>query len=283
MNKFDIFTYQISPESIIQPKLFAPERSIEEIIRNKNQYFAEIFKGQLNFYSNRKKLNYKIEYADKDFILLRLANKRAIKVEKNFQKEYFTSEPSCLIGIYNDPQVQLIAIESDKTSFGNSFSVLKILEKAIDRALSEYYLRFYPQPKYEERVLWDMIQKYQGQVEKLQFQFSKPNLSRVNESLSKELKEASKTMNSANTKIEFNAPKDNILENLDESNCYLTDLIKASSEGSGPAKLKIKGFRGWETTEYSVKSFSYESLEVESDSKTIIEFIRDLKNKMINE
>lgn len=282
MIKYDIFTYQISPITNAQISLFGKSVSAEELTKNKNDYFASIFEN-LAFFSSRHKLNYKIEFKNKDFILLRLANKKTVKIEKNFQKEYFESEPSCLIGFYNNPKIQLIAIESDRTSFGNSFAVLKILEKAIDKELTDYYLRFYPQPKYEERVLWEMLKKYEGRVEKLQFEFSKPNLARVNESLSDELKEASKLFNSAKTKVEFDAPKDQVLENLDEDNEPLADLVKASSEGAGPAKLKLSGFRSWETTETTVKSFEFDSLEIESDSETISKFVEQLKDKMQGE
>jgi hypothetical protein len=282
MIKYDIFTYQISPITSAQISLFGKSVSVEELTKNKNDYFASIFEN-LVFFSSRHKLNYKIEFKSKDFILLRLANKKTVKIEKNFQKEYFESEPSCLIGFYNNPKIQLIAIESDRTSFGNSFAVLKIIEKAIDKELSEYYLRFYPQPKYEERVLWEMLRKYEGRVEKLQFEFSKPNLGRVNESLSDELKEASKLFNSARTKVEFDAPKDQVLENLDKNNQPLADLVKASSEGAGPAKLKLTGYRSWETTETSVKSFEFDSLEIESDSETISKFVEQLKDKMKGE
>lgn len=282
MIKYDVFTYQISPLTNFQTSLFGHNLSHEELIEKKNQFFGDIF-DKLVFYSSRNKLNYKIEYKNEDFILLRLANKKTIKIEKNFQKEYYESEPSCLIGIYNTPKTQLIAIESDKTSFGNSFSVLKILENAIEREINEYQLRFYPQPKYQENELWEMLKKYDGRIEKLQFEFCKPNLARVNDSLSEELKEAAKLFNSAKTKIEFDAPKDQILENLDENNKPLADLIKASSEGAGPAKLKLRGFRSWETTENSVKSFEFDNLEVEADNDTIRSFVEALKNRMQGE
>lgn len=101
--------------------------------------------------------------------------------------------------------------------------------------------------------------------------------------LSDELKEASKLFNSARTKVEFDAPKDQVLENLDENNQPLADLVKASSEGAGPAKLKLTGFRSWETTETSVKSFEFDSLEIESDTQTISKFVEQLKDKMQGE
>jgi hypothetical protein len=282
MIKYDIFTYQLSPISNSQFSLFDENYTYNELIEKKNEFFAEIFKD-IAFYSLRHKLNYKIEYAKNDFILIRLANKKTVKIEKDFHSTYFESEPSCLIGFYNDPKIQLIAVESDKTSFGNSFAVLKIIEKSIDKKLNSYNLKFYPQPKYEERVLWEMLKRYEGRIEKLQFEFAKPNLPRVNESLSHDLKEASKLFNSAKTKIEFNAPEEQVLENLTKENLQLADLVKTSSEGAGPAKLKLSGLRQWETTANSVKSIELDSLEIEADVTTIDAFVKNIKNLLRDE
>lgn len=276
MIKYDIFTYQISPITNAQFKLFGENYSHTELVKNKNNFFANSFES-LSFYSSKHKLNYKVEYADYEFILIRLANKKTIKFEKAFHQEFHEIEPSCLVAFYNNPEIQVVAIESDKTSFGNSFAVLKIVENGINRALSDFHLRFYPQPKYEARILWDMLAKYDGRIEKLQFEFSKPNLARVNESLSNEIKEASKMFNSAKTKIEFDAPEKQVLENLNEDNKQLVDLVKTSSEGAGPAKIKLKNLRSWETTANSVKSIELDTLEIDADQDTIRNFVRELK------
>lgn len=276
MIKYDVFTYQISPISNAQFNLFGENFSHDELVKSKNEFFARIF-DELTFYSSRHKLNYKVEYFDKEFILIRLANRKTIKLEKGFHEEFHEIEPSCLVGFYNDPKIQLVAIESDKTSFGNSFSVLKIIENALNRELDNYNLAFYPQPKYEARILWDMLEKYSGRVEKLRFEFSKPNLPRVNEALSEELKAAGKVFNSATTKIEFDAPEKQVLENLDQNNKQLVDLVTTSAEGAGPAKIKLTGLRSWETTENSVKSIELDTLEIEADQETIRSFVSELK------
>jgi hypothetical protein len=282
MTKYDIFSYQLSSITNAQTTLFGQNYTIDELLLNKNIFFARVF-NNLEFFSRRKKLSYKIEFEDHEFILLRLANKKALKYEKNFQKEYFESEPSCLIGIYNNPNIQLITIESDKTSFGNSFLVLKILERAVEREIVKCFLKFSPQPKYEEKVLWEMLKKYEGRIQKIQFEFSKPNLSRINETLPEYLKLVSGHVNSSKTKLEFDAPEWQVLENLDENNEPLADLVRASSQGAGPAKLRLSGFRSWQTTENSVKTFELESLEMEADSEAIWKFVSQLKSQMTNE
>lgn len=276
MVKYDIFTYQISPLTTSQLDLFGRDYSQEELVKQKNAFFADIF-SDLTFYSRRHRLNYKVEYQDEEFILIRIANKKWVKIERDFQQETHESEPSCLVAFYNSPEIQLIAIESDKSSFGNSFMVLNIVEKAIDRKLSSFGLRFYPQPKYEQQVLWELLKRYEGRIEKLKFEFAKPNLARVNETLSEELKEAGKMFNSAVTKIEFNAPEDQVLENLSDDNPQLVDLVITSSEGAGPAKFKLDKIRRWETTETTVKSIELENLEIEGDANTISNFVENLK------
>lgn len=128
-----------------------------------------------------------------------------------------------------------------------------------------------------------LFKKYQGRIERLRFEFNKPNLARVNQSLSEELKEASKILNSDKTKLEFSAGEQQVLENLNENNRNLSNLVQASSEGAGPAKLKLKGIRSWESTENTVKSMEIESLEVEADPKTILKFVEKFKGRLKNE
>src|SRR5689334_7658255 len=108
--KFDIFTFQLSPVTNQQLELFGDYISQEDLIKNKNIYLNNILKENLSFHSNRSLLNYKIEYEDDEFVLLRIANKKTITIERNFHKQSFDSEPSCLIAIYNNPSIQLLAI-----------------------------------------------------------------------------------------------------------------------------------------------------------------------------
>jgi len=113
LNKFDIFTYQLSVIQRIQLNLFEKQLSRDEMMEKRNSFFNEIFKQKLSFYHRRNKLNYKIEFQSKDFILLRLANKKIVHIEREFHRESFESEPSCLVGIYNTPNTQYLLVESE--------------------------------------------------------------------------------------------------------------------------------------------------------------------------
>jgi len=283
LNKFDIFTYQLSVLPMNQLSLFDKALSKEELMGKKNLFFNEIFKAQLSFYHRRNKLNYKVEFKSDEFILIRLANKKVVHIERKFHRESFESEPSCLVGIYNTQETQYLLIESDRTSFGTSFTVARIIEKAFERELAKFNFRIKIHPKYEEKEFWELLDKYPDQVEGLRFEFEYPNLPRVNKFLSDELKEASKALNSGKTKIEFLAVDDNILDNLVEDNTELNSLVKTSAEGAGPVKIKIKGLKRWESTDNKVKSYEFDSLEVDAPAEMINQYVSGLKNLLSNE
>lgn len=283
LNKFDIFTYQLSVLQMTQLSLFEKRLSRDEMMERKNIFFNEIFNSQLSFYHRRNKLNYKIEYKSEDFILLRLANKRVVHIEREFHRESFESEPSCLVGIYNTPETQYLLVESDRTSFGTSFTVIRIIERAFERELEKLNFRIKIHPKYEEKEFWKLLNRYPQQVEGLRFEFEYPNLPRVNKFLSDELREASKSLNSGKTKVEFVAAEDCILDNLVEENIELNSLVKTSAEGAGPVKIKIKGLRRWESTDNKVKSYEFDSLEVEAPTGIIGEYVEGLKNLLRDE
>jgi hypothetical protein len=282
-NKFDIFTFQMSSTPVTQLSLFNKPLTREELMEKKNVFFSEIFKSDMSFYHRRFKLSYQVVYSNEDFILLRLANKKVVHIEKQFHRESFESEPSCLIAIYNNPELQLIAVESDRTSFGKSFTVIRIIEKTFEKELQKFDLRIKINPKYEEKEFWDFLDSYEKQVEGLKFEFEYPNLPRVNQYLSDELKEASKSLNSEKTKIEFSAGGNQFLDNLVQSNQELSDLVKSSAEGAGPIKIKIKGYRHWESTEYKVKSFEFDELEVDAAADVVFDYVKAIKNILKNE
>lgn len=283
LSKFDIYTYQFVTLPFKQLSLFEKNLTKEELFEKKNIFFREIFNSELSFFHRRYKLNFKLEYTSDDFILVRLANKKIVHIEKEFHRESFESEPSCLIAIHNSPKIQRIAVESDKTSFGSSFTVVRVIENAFERALHNFNLKLNVHPQYEEKEFWDLLEKYNMQIEGLKFEFEYPNLPRVNKYLSDELRNASKTLNSEKTKVEFIATGDKVLENLEPENEELSSLVKTSAEGAGPVKLKIKGLRRWESTDNKVKSFEFDELEIDAAQDRINEYISNLKDLLSNE
>jgi hypothetical protein len=280
--KFDVFTYQMSPVSVEQLDFFVSQPTAEERMKLKNNLLFDVVAEGLVIYHRKYKLNYRVEYMEPEFMVLRLANKKSVSIEKQFHRETFESEPSCLVAIYNDPEIQIIAIESDKTSFATSFTVAKLLQRSMERGLKNFGLKIAVKPKYEEKEFWDLVDRYAGEIEKLRFEFQYPNLGKVNRTLSDDLKEASRSMGSDTTRVEFNAAEDEVLKNIDPENQELSGLVRASAEGAGPAKIKMKGRRSWESTENKVKFTEYWEMEASGPPSAIKDYIEGFKDNLRN-
>jgi len=264
-SKFDLYTYQLSPVRNTQYNLFQSSTPQDELILKKNSIFYEVCTTDLPIFHRSKRLKYKIEYLEEHFILLRIANKKIVAIEKEFHRNEFESEPSCLVAIYNDPEIQVMAVESDKTSFGNSKTVIKLLQKALSKELQKASLRISIQAQYEESAFWQLVRKYDSKIDKLQFTFEHPNLPRVNKFLSDEIKKLSTGISSSRTTILFDAGIGGILD-VDESNEELNLLVKASSSGAGPIKIRPKGSKRFETTAYNNRSIFFDQLDIDSSS-----------------
>jgi len=281
--KYDIFTYQLSPITTNQQDLFREIKSADEIMANKNGRFYEVFHDDISFFHRRFKLTYQVEYHTKDVIIIRLANKKKVAIEKGFHRAVFDSEPSSVIIIYNNEDYQYMVIESDRTSFGTSFTVMRILYNALSRELAKYNLQIKIHPKYEEKAFWDLVDQYSEQIEALKFEYEYPNLARVNQTLIEDLKLASKELSSSKTKLEFDATKTHVLTNLTEDNKQLTNMVKASASGAGPIKIKLKTHRNWESTENKVSSLHFDELTVDLPGDSKQEFVEAIIDKLKNQ
>lgn len=281
--KYDLFTYQFSVSTPAQLNAFEPYPSKDELMKIKNSLFKSIFDNPLSFFHRGNKLKYKVEYNDDEMIILRIANRKTVKIEREFHKEFFDSEPSSIVVIYNNSEQQIMAIESDKTSFGQSFTVQKIIQKAFERELEKLYLRIKINTKYAENQFWEIVDRYNGEIDKIKFEFEYPNLPRVNQHLSDELKEISKNINSGKTTLEFSADDNPTLTNLTSENEDLSGLVKASAEGAGPIKIKGKGVRFWESTKTKVKSVEFDEISVEIPNFALKALVREFKEFLKNE
>lgn len=219
-----------------------------------------------------------IGFKDNDFILFKLANKKKVAIEHEFRREKFESEPSATVAIFNDPEKQYILIESDLASFGNSKVVRSILEKAFSEQLEIFNLNIKINPNYEVGEFWDLISKYNYQVDRLTFEFVYPNLPRISKTLPDELKEASKLLKSSNTNVTFAAEKGDVLDEINPDNEILNGMAEASAEGAGIIRVKGKGFRAWDKTGTRIKSFEFDEFDFTGSEEYLKLLIDEFKS-----
>jgi hypothetical protein len=242
------------------------------------EYFRE---DTMKFIYRNRKLKALVEARSKDLLILKLANIKKQSLELNFQRQSFENHPSCYIIINNDPRVQVIAIQYDKVAFGSTDTAIDILHKALDAYLINFNLGISIKPILDEKQVWRTLEKYKGRISKLHFEFGKPNLARINKTLSEELKTLSRNVNSATTVVEFNAPKDHVLENISKQNSDLDNLVKAITKGAGETRVKLKGVRTWESMKDKIKGVFIDEIDIKHVNKLFSEeALNELREKV---
>ena len=140
MSKFDIYTFQFSP--IIEDGTLSfedIEAERKRIMENKNEFFEEVLTSA-TFVHRSKSLPLVVEYSDQDLKVIRIANIKTIEIERDFVKEWTENQPSCIVIIYNNAEVQRIAIEQKIEAFTDTKVVSSILNKTFNYKLRHYNL-----------------------------------------------------------------------------------------------------------------------------------------------
>ena len=135
MALYTIYAYQFKPLAV-QLDLFNKERCLEqrsELMSQKNKIFENIIKSCIFTHRNRE-LSSQLLFCSDEIIAFKLANVKAVHLEQKFQIKTTTDEPSATVLIYNDANVQRIAIEQNK-AFTDTGVVIRILKKAFNDQL----------------------------------------------------------------------------------------------------------------------------------------------------
>lgn len=159
MALYTIYAYQFKPLAV-QLDLFNKERCLEqrsELMSQKNKIFENIIKSCIFTHRNRE-LSSQLLFCSDEIIAFKLANVKAVHLEQKFQIKTTTDEPSATVLIYNDANVQRIAIEQNK-AFTDTGVVIRILKKAFNDQLENEGLSITIKKEYKEREFWDLINR----------------------------------------------------------------------------------------------------------------------------
>lgn len=240
----------------------------------KNKIFENIIKSCIFTHRNRE-LYSQLLFCSDEIIAFKLANVKAVHLEQKFQIKTTTDEPSATVLIYNDANVQRIAIEQNK-AFTDTGVVIRILKKAFNDQLENEGLSITIKKEYKEREFWDLINRNSDCIKMVRFEFDYPNLPRVSESVSTMLKQASEAALSAKTRLEFNSAEKECL-NIDESNEQIKGLTQAASGSGNSVVLRIKGMKKLQKTGYTTKTLRFDDLEIQANNvEDIKEIFRSL-------
>lgn len=271
-----VYRYHLSPLTHgSQMTLFSPEQMSEkDIVGNKNIFLKKVLDDVLAKSSGNNPMNL-TDHGD-GFYLYKIANLKTQEIPKDFKKRKTNVEPYSFIIINNDPKVQKIAISHNPDAFSYPNVVKNILQKILRRELGKYGLNIEIESLFDKSEFWDTVKQHKHEIKRIQFEFIKPNLANISGSLDKSIKALQNKVNGHKSKLEFEAPTNGVLENINKNNKQINGLVDYSSEGGGNIKMKIKGLKKLYNTESSNVSVEINELDLEGSHDQLIKLYREI-------
>lgn len=273
MALFNIYTYQFKP--IFRDRLLFddPDINAEKAMNKKNEVFADALKN-ITFIKYRNKIhNLQFIINTETFFVFRIDNARKIKIEKKFKVREDIDEPSSMVIIYNDKNVQRIAIEDNINTFADTDTIARIIREGVEDILNENFLEITIRKEYSRNEFWDLVNLYRDSITKVTFFFDYPNLPRVRSLVPDVLKNISKKTHSTRTKLTLETNEQLI---LDESDGNIKDLVNGASDCGSKISIGIKGLRKVITTGHSSKTINLNELNIQGNIDEIKNILQEI-------
>jgi hypothetical protein len=276
-SQFELYRYQLLPiDRFLQGDLWSGVNSIEELLVKKNDIFTSALLEVDHFSNARNRTVTKRLFAKEDFFLFRIAANRSLHREtKEFKEEYIDNWPSVMVAIWNHPEVQMVAVQKRTTAFASTESVVKLVLETIRLALSNSHLRAIHEPIVERRVFWDIIEKYEGKIQKLEFEFITPNMANISVSLPENLKDFAKATNSVKNKLDIESDSESNLH-IDRDNSTVNALADYTSDGGGNVAIKVNGLSKKINTSKTVKRIDISEIELQGTAEEVAAIIKEI-------
>lgn len=254
---FEVFRYQLVVDKTLQKGLFDKYDSAEDLRADKNNILQEILTNDnFRFQSNSSEITSKLLYSRDTMSYFKIAVKRKTKVyKKDFSEDVIENYPNIILAFNNHPDVQKIAIQSNKLAFTDCKSVSHLLVKSIDEKVKSKNLSFFLEPIYDKKEFWNLVARYPKQIKQVTFDLVSPNLANISKNLTLNLKELYEDTNTQRTKVELNAEPESYLDIKDKSK-FINSLVDYSADGGGDISMRVNGIRKKIHTAQSPSEFS---------------------------
>lgn len=274
---FHLYRYHLLPltNEENQTSLFPEKRMpIKEVIQNKNLFLNEILTSLTESKNNTNPLHLHIK--DGDFFIFKIAQKKTTTITKDFKIHTIDDEPYVYIIINNNNDVQKIAISENAGAFSGTDVVKNILSKVLIKELEKHQLNFAIDSMFDKKDFWEYITKYNNDITYINFQFIRPNLARISDSLHKDFRQFAEVVNSHESHITIKAPDKGILENINKDNAVINGLVNYTSEGAGNIKIKVKKIRKHLNTKERPIIQQIDELEIEGAADQVIKLYKSI-------
>lgn len=277
ISQFELFRYQLLPiNRYFQGDLWTGVHSIDELLAKKNELFGTALLEIDHFANSRNQTATKCLFAKDGFFLYRIASNRSLHREtKEFTEEYIDNWPSLLVAIWNAPDVQMFAVQKRTTAFHSTEAVTKLILDTVDPYLSRYHLRAIYEPIVERKVFWDIVEKYKGKIQKIEFDFVTPNMANISGNLPENLKEFAKATNSVKNKLDIESDSESTLH-IDKNNDTVNALANYTSDGGGNVAIKIFGMSKKINTSKTVKHVEISEMRLQGTAEELADVLKEI-------
>lgn len=267
---FELYRYQILPIDRQLSIFNEYAQDLDELIAKKNDiFYDEILKIEEWKYKNTI-IKARKEYDKNNFLLFKFAPKRNTKIEdENFKEADIDTWPSVLMAIWNDKDIQTIAVQNKKDAFAHTRTVVSVLVDNINSRLLEKNLKIHFEAIFKKDAFWSIVSKYDKKISNVRFELITPNMANISKHLSDELKDFAKNTNTARTKFEIEAEKGASLH-IDSSNIQVQNMVEYASNGGGNISFRVKGLKKIINTNASISSTSIDELELSTSSPEVV-------------
>jgi len=276
MTIFELYRYQILPvDRHLQGDLISGITTVEELLDRKNEFLHEALSQTQRFRSSRTETITRLLYRSDDFYLYRIAANRSIHREKrDFTDEYLDTWPSVLVAIWNDPAVQMVAVQKRTTAFQDTKAVVSLIFESIGPYLTNHQLRLYFEPLFEKRIFWELVARYEGRVQSVEFEFLTPNMANISQTLPENLRELAKQTNSATNSLKVSSDPEASLS-VEENNSTIQGLVDYSASGGGNIAVKISGIKKKKHTSRTVKEIEMDDIQLQGTAEEISGLLKE--------
>lgn len=241
---FEVFRYQLVVDKTLQKGLFDKYESAEDLRADKNNILQDILTNDnFRFHSGSSEITSKLMYTKESMSYFKIGVKRKTKVfKKDFSEDVIENYPNIIIAFNNHPDVQKIAIQSNKSAFSDCKSVSHILLKNIDEKVKSQNLSFFLEPMFDKKEFWNLVAKYPKQIKQVTFDLVSPNLANISKNLQLNLKDLYEDTNTQRTKVELNAEPESYLD-IKQQSKFVNSLVDYSADGGGDVYMRVNGIR----------------------------------------
>jgi hypothetical protein len=272
---FKAYRYQLLPLDRNETKDLFHNYSSEQIVANKNRFFAEALTQLPKAKHKRVELNIKIEAIGQEFFRLQLAPSRPLTRETHdYRREKVENWPHIDAYILNNPDDQLLIIQDRATAFGNTDTVANILLRGTRSYLDKIGLSLQIEPLFDEAYFWGLVNQYSNKIIWVEFEFITPNMANISRTLAETLKSLGKETNAVREQLTLRSDPSSSLD-ISHENVTIQGLVDYTSQGAGDIKLKVKGIRKSFQTSNSRREVHLSGIELTAGAKEITEFIKE--------